>query len=397
MSDARYKAQKYSQYTLIMDNNIDSSADNRYWHARFVTIVGAIVNALLGIFKVLGGIFFNSSALLADGIHSFSDLITDAMVIIASKYGSQDADSSHPYGHQRIETVGALLLSLLLILAGFGIGFDAFNHLVKNSHENPEIYALPIVLLSIFANEWLFHYTKRTGKKINSDILITNAWHHRSDALSSIIVLIGLFGSYLGFAYFDSIAAVIVGFLIIKMGIDYAWSSVRELIDTAVAPESLAEIEKIIKNTPGVLKVHQLRTRSMGGDIFIDVHIQVKPYISVSEGHYIAQQVHFNLIEQIEKVKDVTVHVDPEDDEVASPSWDLPSRDELEEKFLQNWFKQFDYLHDVVIHYLDGKISIDLHCKDNLNGKELIDRVTEDLKNHEKIVEIKILKIQEDL
>jgi len=194
---------------------------DRYWQAKKVTLIGAVVNALLGIVKLVGGFLFHSHALVADGVHSFSDLITDVMVLFASKYGSLDADDTHPYGHQRIETAATLLLALLLILAGFGIAWDAFDELIHATSTVPDWLSVPVICISIVANEILFHYTRHIGNKINSQLIIANAWHHRSDAASSIIVLLGLIGSLSGYVYLDALAAIIVGLMIIKI---YCWT-----------------------------------------------------------------------------------------------------------------------------------------------------------------------------
>lgn len=334
----------------------------RYQQAKKITIIGAAVNALLGCLKLFGGFAFHSHALVADGIHSFSDLFTDAMVVFASKYGCQDADDSHPYGHQRIETAATLILALILILAGVGIAWDSLHEIIKQISQAPEFSALPIAICSILANEGLFHYTLQVGRQIQSDLIIANAWHHRSDAASSLVVLLGLIGSFWGILYLDAVAAIIVGFMIIKMGWNYGWNSIKELVDTAVDPALLSQIESFIQHIEGVKKVHQLRSRMMGPDIFIDVHILVDAYISVSEGHFIAQQVHHTLVKKISRVADVTVHVDPEDDEITCPSFHLPNRRMLEDQCLLKWQQAFPAITSWVIHYVDGKISIDLFC-----------------------------------
>jgi cation diffusion facilitator family transporter len=362
----------------------------RYIEAKFVTLVGAAVNALLGIIKILGGIFFRSHALVADGIHSLSDLLTDIMVIFASKYGSRDADITHPYGHQRIETAATLFLALLLILAGICISWDSFNDLLKHFYKQPAPSALLIAAISIFANEALFHYTKQIGLRIKSDLVIANAWHHRSDALSSVVVLFGLLGSLLGFIYLDAIAAVIVGLLIIKMGLEYGINCLKELIDTAIDPELFACIEKAILSITGVKKIHQLRSRSMGRDVFIDVHIQVSPYISVSEGHYIAQHVHHFLVENIEQLKDVTVHVDPEDDEICCPSISLPNRPFLEDSLLKPWKIFCPEIKFWILHYLDGKLIIDLFCEGNFKQWDVLRNLIEhDLAKQNNKIEVR--------
>lgn len=369
------------------------SSDDRYWQAKKVTLIGALINALLGLVKLVGGILLHSHALAADGIHSFSDLITDIMVLFASKYGSQDADDSHPYGHQRIETAATFLLATLLILAGFGIAWDAIDELIHHQHTMPGWLALPIALVSILANEILFHYTRHVGTKINSALIIANAWHHRSDAASSVVVALGLLGTLAGFIYFDAIAAVIVGLLIVKMGMEYMWNSVKELVDTAVAPEQLAEIETVIQQVNGVDKIHQLRSRLMGGDILIDVHIMVSPFISVSEGHYIAQHVHQALMQKIERVKDVTVHVDPEDDETCCPSLHLPCRKKIERDLILNWKKHHPAIESWVVHYLDGKMLIDLLCGSLADQQDDLKKIIQtSLSDYPMIEQVRVLE-----
>ncbi len=372
--------------------------DERYQQARTVTLIGAIVNALLGVFKVIGGVVYNSHALVADGVHSFSDLVTDVMVILASKYGSQEADESHPYGHQRIETAATLLLALFLILAGVGIAWDALIEIITKTHDQPEFLAIPIALLSILANEALFHYTLTIGHRIQSDLITANAWHHRSDAASSIVVLIALIGSLAGFTYLDAVAAIIVGAMIIKMGLDYGWNSVKELVDTAVDPETLESIQNIIIGVNGVKRIHQLRSRMMGKDILVDVHILVAPKISVSEGHFIAQRVHNTLISQLKDVKDVTVHVDPEDDETVCPSIHLPNRQAIEQRYLVPWQKEFPAIQSWKIHYLDGKLEIELCCEAQFdNWDALKNRVQQDLRHSKDFRNISLLNKKYDI
>lgn len=336
--------------------------DKRYIAAKKVTLLGAAINALLGIIKLLFGIIGHSHALIADGIHSFSDLLTDAMVIVASKFGSQDADEDHPYGHQRIETAATMLLSLLLIVTGLGIAVDAMQQLWASHSETPEPIVAWIAGLSILANEALYHYTHYIGKKIDSELIVANAWHHRSDAASSVIVLIGVVGAMAGYLHFDSMAAMIVGLMIVKMGWQLGWSSVRELIDTGVEPETLLQIEQLIKQVPGVKEAHQLRTRSMGGTIFIDVHILVDPHLSVSEGHHIAHRVHHDLIAKMPIVGDVTVHIDPEDDEIAPLSNRLPAREVLLPQLLAAWHQKrlIDTPQRIVFHYIHGRIELEI-------------------------------------
>ncbi|OGV27709.1 MAG: cation transporter [Legionellales bacterium RIFCSPHIGHO2_12_FULL_37_14] len=333
----------------------------RYQQAKQITLIGALTNSAQGIAKILGGIYCNSHALIADGIHSFSDLLTDFMVIFGSHYGSQDADATHPYGHQRIETASTLFLSLLLALAGLGIAIHTYDEWAHRTLDAPTIGALVIALLSIAFNEALFYSTLHVGKKINSDLVKTNAWHHRADSASALVVSVGIIGSMLGYHYLDAVAALIVAWLIIKMGFVYAWRSLQELIDTAVSPEIIQEIERIITSVAGVNKIHQLRTRTMGSHIIVDVHVLVFPYITVSEGHYIAHHVHQTLLKKMPAINDVTVHIDPEDDEVNPPSAHLPNRKNIEKTWLIPLQANFPQIQTWNLHYLEGKLILDIY------------------------------------
>lgn len=366
------------------------SDNSRYQQAKQVTFIGALVNALLGFIKLFAGIAFHSHALVADGVHSFADLGTDVMVVLASKYGSQDADASHPYGHQRIETAATFILALLLILAGLAIAGDAIIELINKDYTTPGFWTLPVAILSIVSNEALFHYTRFIGRQIQSDLIIANAWHHRSDAGASLVVLCGLMGSLKGFSALDAMAAIIVGGLIIKMGLSYGYNSIKELVDTAVEPHLLTTIHALIEHTQGVEKIHQLRTRRMAGDIFVDVHILVSPFISVSEGHYIAQHVHQSLIKTIERIKDVTVHVDPEDDETTCPSVHLPNRHIIESAYLNAWQQDHPNIKQTILHYLNGSLSVDLILNDN-NVNALKQRITDDLAKQSDIKSVRLL------
>lgn len=365
---------------------------DRYSQAKKVTLIGAFINALLGLMKLVGGFLYHSHALVADGVHSFADLFTDVLVLLASKYGSLDADESHPYGHQRIETAATLFLAVLLLLAGVGIAWHAIDELIQGNHTIPQWMSLPIIAVSILANEILFHYTRFIGRRIQSQLIIANAWHHRSDAASSFVVLVGLIGSMAGFVALDAIAAIVVGVMIIKMGWDYAWTSIMELVDTAVDPQLLTQIEQIIHQVDGVAKIHQLRSRFMGGDVLIDVHVLVSPKISVSEGHYIAQHVHNTLLEQVDSIKDVIVHIDPEDDEQCPSSLHLPNRSTVNQllKKVQIEFPEILYWN---IHYLNGKMSLDITCIDGFTReKDLSEQVRLALNLGEALEEVRLFR-----
>ncbi len=365
---------------------------HRYNEARKVTLIGAGVNTAVGIMKVVSGVLCYSHALIADGLHSFADIFTDLMVLLASKYGNQDADEAHPYGHQRIETAATLMLSLLLILTGLAIAWDSFQHITTRLVQTPSYLALPFALISVALNELLFYLTKRVGQRINSSLITANAWHHRSDSAASGVVVLGILGSLAGYPLLDPIAAMFVGGLIIKMAVEYGWDSVKELVDTGVDPDQVEEIRQVISRVEGVCKVHQLRNRKMGGDIFVDVHVLVSPWISVSEGHQIAQRVHFTLMATNSQIKDVTVHIDPEDDELILPSLNLPSRVNLEKNLFHKWTQAFPGIESLVLHYLDGHLKVDIKLvKKFEQWSELKVMIHQDLSGYPEITIVELI------
>lgn len=335
----------------------------RYKKVKKVTLVGAAMNTLLGFIKIIFGWLGHSHALVADGVHSFSDLLTDFLVLIASRYGSQAADENHPYGHQRIETAATLFLSIFLIFVGLAIAFDAISHWVQEHiWLKPSLSVLWVAVISIIINEALYHYTKIQGKACQSELLIANAWHHRSDAASSLVVLVGVIGDLLGYQVFDTLAAVIVSLMIVKMGWGLSWNSLKELVDSGVSVDTLKEIETIIINTPGVVALHELRTRLMGGATYIDVHLLVDSHLSVSEGHHIGQKVLMRLKKELPHIKDVTIHIDPEDDEICAPCGHLPLRQDILKKLESVWKELPSYaeIKRIQLHYLSGAVEVEL-------------------------------------
>ena len=336
---------------------------HRYQITRTVTIVSVFLNTCLGIFKVLVGWFGHSHALIADGIHSFSDLISDGLVLLVAKVASRGADADHPYGHARIETAASAALSVILVLVGLGVAWQATFELIHPAGlVTPSHYVLWVAAASVAINEFLYHYNLRMGKRINSQLLQVNAWHNRSDAISSVIVFAGALGSLMGLVWFDALAAFIVSLFIIRMGWRFGWESIQELVDTSLDQKTLSAIEKHIESIPGVRALHQLRTRSMAGQGFVDVHILVNPCLSVSEGHYVGEKVQWSLIKHFEAITDVTVHVDPEDDEIVSASKHLPDRNAVLEQLKTCWgdLPGADALSSVTLHYLDGNLKIDI-------------------------------------
>ncbi len=340
-----------------------NKGDTRYKEIRWVTLVGSAIDLSLGVLKLIFGYLANSQALIADGVHSISDLATDFMVLFAAKHGSRDADETHPYGHGRFETLATVALGIALIVVAAGIAWDAIERLFNPDELlQPGFWALAVAILSVLSKEWIYHYTMHVAKKLKSNMLKANAWHSRSDAISSVIVVIGIIGTMSGLDYLDSVAAVLVGAMVAKIGWDLAWQSVHELVDTALDPERVAIIRNEILGVGGVRELHMLRTRMMGGEALVDVHVIVDPKLSVSEGHYIGEKVRKRLIEEVEEVTDVMVHVDPEDDEQMKPSLGLPTRSWVRSQLEERWadFPLAKKIDRLVLHYLDGKMELEI-------------------------------------
>ena len=328
-----------------------------------VTLIGAVIDLLLGVFKIFFGFLSQSQALIADGIHSLSDLATDGIVLYAAKHAHTEADEEHPYGHGRFETVATVGLGIALLAVAIGISIDATLRLFNPEKLLiPSMGALIVAAISIVSKEAIYHYTMYVARKYKSNMLRANAWHSRTDAISSVVVLVGVAGSMAGLWYLDAIAAIGVGLMVAKIGWDLAWHSIRELVDTGLETERVEAIRKTILDVDGVVSLHVLRTRRMAGEALVDVHIQVAPHISVSEGHYVSETVRARVIKEIEEVADVMVHIDPENDEVTPPNTGLPLRHKLMAQLEQQWqgLAAASRIEDVTLHYLEGQIQVEL-------------------------------------
>ncbi len=335
----------------------------RYRDTLRVTLIGSVLDLLLGVAKIVVGFLSQSQALIADGVHSLSDLATDVLVIYAAKHASREADEDHPYGHGRIETIATVMLGGALILVAAGLAWDAVRRLFHpDLLWHPGMPALVVAAISILSKEAIYHYTMVYARKYRSNLLRANAWHSRSDAISSIIVLVGVAGSMAGLVYLDAIAAVGVALMIAKIGWDLAWHGAQELVDKGLDPERVEKIRQLILSVDGVEQLHLLRTRTMGSDALVDVHIQVDPRVSVSEGHQISETVRRKLINDMEEVADVMVHIDPEDDEAGASCGHLPLRRTILDELEALWadIPAARRIRDVKLHYLDGKITVDL-------------------------------------
>lgn len=343
---------------------LESKSLERTQISKRVTLIGALVNIALSVIKVVFGFVAQSQALIVDGIHSLSDLLSDAMVWFASHHADQGPDEKHPYGHGRFETGATLGLGILLILVAAGIVWDGTERLFSPEQLlHPGLMALLVAILSVLTKEILYHYTMRVGRKIGSNMIQANAWHHRSDSISSIVVVVGITGTMAGLPYLDSVAAVVVGVMIAHVGWNLGWSAFEELMDVGLGGEGLERVKDLIRAVDGVKDIHTLRTRSIGGEVSVDVHVLVENWLSVSEGHIISQTVMDLLMEQVDDIGDVTVHVDPEDDESGSPTKGLPLRKDAMAKLDHSWqtIPRAADIKRTILHYLDGKIDIDLY------------------------------------
>ncbi|MGB0721631.1 MAG: cation diffusion facilitator family transporter [Gammaproteobacteria bacterium] len=364
------------------------STANREQTTKRVTVIGALVNLVLSIAKVVAGVIGHSAALVADGIHSLSDLASDVMVWVAAHHGHKDADDDHPYGHGRFETLATAALGLLLIAVALGIGIDAVGRLMDTDDAViPSQLTLWVTVIAIASKEFLYHYTVAAAQRINSAMLRANAWHHRSDAVSSIVVLVGIVGAQWGLPLLDPVAALVVGVMVARIGWELGWGAVEELVDKGLDPERLEEIERCIESVPGVVDLHMLRTRRIGSEALADVHILVDSRVSVSEGHQIAEEVRQALVRDIDELGDVTVHIDPEDDEKAPTCAGLPPRHKVLED-VQDRFREAGVSlvpAEATLHYLSGRVDVEVNLPlsevpDPSKATELQDTLRESVK-----------------
>ena len=347
-----------------------------------VTLVGAGSNLFLSSIKFIGGILGNSTAMIADAFHSLSDLLTDGVVLLTHKIGQIPKDEDHPYGHGRAETIGATVVGSIIILAGFGLGYEVWKTIESGLEKIPNWIAAFIAGLSILIKEGLFHYTRIAGEQLKSPSIVANAWHHRSDAVSSIAALIGVVGALNGHPIMDPLAGGVVAVIIIKFGYDIAAGGVRDLMDTALSEEKTREIHEVLKSIPQVIRYHDLRARGIGGEVLMDVHVQVKNDLTVSEGHTIAETVRRKLIKTLDNVQDVLVHIDPEDDDLIVPVYST-DREALK-KLIGPLLLETESITEMTkmqLHFFQGKNIVDLFIRmDQNQTTEERDRTLQHLK-----------------
>ena len=341
-----------------------SPEPTRYHESQKVTWVSVAVNFGLTLAQISIGLIANAQSLVADGFHSLSDLVADFMVLLANHHSRHPADESHPYGHHRIETAASLALGLLLAATGAAILWSAGLRL-QHLDEVPPVASIALwtAIASLIAKEGLFRYMLAVAEKLRSPMLVANAWHARSDAASSLVVAVGLGGSLMGYRFLDPVAAIIVGFMILRMGLKFTYDAVQELVDTALTDEEVGRIRATLKGTSGVLGLHELRTRRMAHQVLADAHIQVDARISVSEGHRIAEMARKRVLSAHPEVLDVLVHVDAEEDlhpESREVESDLPEREALLKHLRGLLGVDVPQFEKTLFHYLGNHIEAEV-------------------------------------
>ncbi len=277
-----------------------------------ITYLGIGVNIALSVVKVVIGSLAASLALVADGVHSLSDVATDAAVLLGLRLGSKEPDQSHPYGHGRAETFSAGLIALVLILVGGAMVYYATMAIVRDVVTVPRLAVLIAAIVSIAAKEWLYRATQKIAIQFYSPVLYANAWHHRSDALSSVAVVVGFISLEFGFGHGDQVAAIAVGLMIIWVGVRVVSDSLRELSEGAVDSDTIERIRDVINADSSIRQWHKLRTRTVGREVFLDLHILVDPDLNIAAAHEIAESLENALDEQITRPVNITVHIEPD-------------------------------------------------------------------------------------
>ena len=389
-----------------------SPVSQRYLAIRNVTLLAIFIDILLILLQFGFGIIGHSQALIAEALHTSSDLIVSGMTLVAAKYSTKPPDSEHPYGHGRFETLVTVAIGGLLLLVAISLLINSKERLLNpESMLKPANVTLIIAVLSFIIAELLYQYTMYVAKQINSPMLRANAWHHRSDAISSIVAFVGIAGSIAGILWLDIVATIGISLMIAYVGFLLSFTGISKLVDTGLNAEQRVEINKIIKSVEGVQAWQQLRTRWHGVNILVDVHVVVAPKISVSEGYKIAEAVRINLINKIAKINDVVVHIVPDSKEPVVVN--LPFRNEITMRLRQCWqhLEIVETIEQITLHYLAGELVVDVNLPlsivQNLKeAQDLSQRLTEatiDLDIHilniyfrsDKIKTIQIFKVGE--
>ena len=301
------KNKTMTEKNAITENDFQKVANK----VSLITIIG---NAVLSVLKLLAGIIAHSNAMISDAIHSASDVFSTFVVIIGIKLASKEPDKGHPYGHERLECVAAIILAMVLFITGLGIGMEALKNILRGNYsalQMPGIIALIAAVVSIASKEGMYWYTRYYAKKIDSSALMADAWHHRSDAFSSIGALIGIAGARLGFPVMDSIASLVIFVFILKAAVDIFKDAIDKMVDHSCDEETEKQIYDCVMRNENVLGVDLLQTRIFGNKIYVDVEIQADAAYTLQEAHDIAEAVHDEIERNFPKVKHIMVHVNP--------------------------------------------------------------------------------------
>lgn len=334
----------------------------RYREGQRATWISAALNLVLTAAQLIVGWSAHSQSLVAHGLHSFSDLLSDFLVLWANRTGSHPADSEHPYGHARVETAATLVLGASLSLIGFAILWEATMRL-QHIEAVPavELMALWMALATAISKEALFRYLSRVAERLRSPMLAANAWHTRADAASALVVVAGIGGSLLGWKFLDLLAAATMGFMILRMGLKLAWEALRELVDTGLDAQQVEAIGATLREAPGVLGLHDLRTRRMAHQALVDAHVLVDSRISVSEGHRIGENARQRVLRAHPEVLDVLVHVDAEEDlGLITNSAELPDRETLLRHLRALLGEDLPEFDKTRLHYLGNRVEAEI-------------------------------------
>ncbi|MDR5810430.1 cation diffusion facilitator family transporter [Caballeronia sp. LZ019] len=324
------------------------------------TWTSIVLNSGLTAGQLVVGVIAHSQALIADGVHSLADIVSDFVVLIANRKAAAVPDIDHNYGHSRYETVASLFLGGLLIVVGAGMLWRAGTR-IMHLHDIPPVHAsaLAVAIIVLLSKEALFRYMLRAAERVRSAMLVANAWHARSDAASSLVVALGIIGSLAGFRILDPIAAALVGFMIGKMGWSFAWDALQDLSDRALDEATTADLRGILLDTPGVRDVHDLRTRKMGDLAIVDAHILVDPLITVSEGHFIAESARAHILTDA-RVIDALIHVDPESDAANPLPGNYPLRSTVAEAVRAALAEEGLSVDALNLHYLKRGFDVEI-------------------------------------
>ena len=345
------------------------AADLTEKHALRVTWLGLFANLILAIAKGFIGTIAHSSALIADAGHSVSDLLSDSITLWAVHMAGVPKDKNHPYGHGKFETVGTFIVAIFLLLTGVGVAWHVLNKI--DTPEVPGTAALWMAGIAICFKEALFHVTRMVGRRSGSRVLLANAWHHRSDAISSVAALVGIGGAQWGIPLMDPIAGVLVAGLIIKTGIDIGYESIRELTDETVEEEVISELGHILAEIDGVDHFHEMRARRMGPKLLVDLHIEVDSMMSISAAHQVAERVRLRILDELPAVNEVLVHVDAEDDFVESKEGIEETKDivlmrpqteiESDVKKILTEIPEIQGITHIYCHYLNQELTVQVN------------------------------------